>query len=311
MRRLAAAVLSALLALAAPLAAEDAPFQITVTQEGVPDASVTVTFELATVGKVNVGTTDGQGQLAFALNAVNVGKNVRLEVVVDDCPAEGGDAVYLLEANGELPAANPDCKRKRVGFILWFKARGIAVDVGRGTLTVQNGGISKLVLFGVPAAAVLGGVAIAGGGSSTPATMPVTTSTPTVTPGTGQPTTGTPPTGTPGGQYNVIRLVILLDVDGHHQFVNLTVRLIQIAGSGTALMLTGDGNWQPIQVNIGADGNFMGEGRGTFAGRQNVPFRVSGTFNPSTRRIVLRITIGGGTLPGNGNDITYELELQG
>jgi hypothetical protein len=312
MRRFAAAVLSAVLAApAAPATAEEAPFQVTVVQEGVPDANVEITFALATQGKVNVGTTDTQGQLSFALDAVNVGKRVRIEVVVDDCPAEGRDAVYLVAPDGQLPAKQPDCERRDAGFLLWGDARRIVVDVRLGTLTAKNGGISKVVLFGVPVAALVGGAAVIGGGSNTPATTSTPTGTTTVTPGTGQPTTGTPSTSTPAGQYNVIRLVILLDVDGHHQFVNLTVRVIQIAGSGTALMLTGDGNWQPIQVAVGADGTFAGEGRGTFAGRQNVPFRVTGTLNQTTRRIVLRITIGGGTLPGNGNDITYELELQG
>jgi hypothetical protein len=312
MRRFAAAVLSAVLAApAAPLAAEEAPFQIMVRQEGVPDADVEVTFIQATQGKVNLGTTDVQGQLSFALDALNVGKRVRIQVVVDDCPEEGQDAIYLVEPNGQVPGKKPNCERRDAGFLWWGDARRIVVDVRLGTLTAKNGGISKVVLFGVPVAALVGGAAVIGGGSNTPATTPPPTGTTTVTPGTGPPTTGTPPTSSPAGQYNVIRLVIVIDVDGHHQFVNLTVRLIQIAGSGAALMLTGDGNWQPIQVNIGADGNFMGEGRGTFAGRQNVPFRVTGTLNHTTRRLVLRITIGGGTLPGNGNDITYELELQG
>ena len=55
MRRLAAAVLSALLALAAPLTAEDAPFQITVTQEGVATSLPPKEFALLNLLAQNAG----------------------------------------------------------------------------------------------------------------------------------------------------------------------------------------------------------------------------------------------------------------
>jgi hypothetical protein len=297
-----------LLATAQVAAAQGDGIAFTALQDGAPAPGVSVVLEIANQGKVNLGTTDAQGQTSFALDVANLGK-VQVEIVVEDCPAD--DIVHLLGPGGQLPPERDECKRRRVGVFWWGKARAITVDVTRGTLTVTGGGVGKAVVIGgAGGAALLTAVAL-GGGSGTPAApAPVT-----VTPG-GATTTvttpgPTPTTSTPAGSYNVIRLVIVIDVDGHAQFVNLTLRILQVAGSGPALMLTGDGNWQPIQVNIAPDGTFSGEGRGTFAGRTNVPFQVSGTLNTSTRRILLRITIGGGTLPGRGNDITYEIELQG
>jgi hypothetical protein len=308
MHRFAAIALSALIAPATAFAAEAAPFGVTVLQGGAPDPSVTVTFALATVGKVNLGTTDAQGQLSFALDAVNLGK-VRIEVVVDDCPAEAQDAVYLLGPDGQLPAENADCKRRRAGFFWWGKARRIVVDVGLATLTAQNGRFGKAALIGGPAAAVIGGVALASGGTGAPATTP-TSNTTTSVPTTSQPTTVTPqqPTPTPGGSYVVITLVIL-DPDGHQRFINLAVTLLEVAGAASPLMMTGDGNFQPIQVTLASDGTLRGEGSGTFAGRPNTPFTLSGTLNAVTRQIVIRLEVGGGTLPG-GRNALYEIRTR-
>jgi hypothetical protein len=125
---------------------------------------------------------------------------------------------------------------------------------------------------------------------------------------------GTTPGPTVGGAYGVINSRMTAGFQ-HRIPIGLNPSLLMIAAAvtGVAAMapvnITGDGNWQPAMAEHAADNSLRGTGRGTFAGFPNTPFTLGGTLNAASGELEIRLTVGGGTLPG-GEDAVYEFSAR-
>ncbi len=146
------------------------PPPVTVTVQ--PAASVDVVlYSAANTGTV-LGRTDAGGKATLDfLKIANAGKIGKVTVTEERCPDQ--TRLLLTSADGKLPDAQKDCRRRRAG----------AFIVGQDTTftaKLTNGGIStttKAEIIGGAAAAGIIVAAKSGGGGSNP------TSPPTPTPG--------------------------------------------------------------------------------------------------------------------------------
>jgi hypothetical protein len=131
--------------MAVPCAAADTPAGNTVlnvTSGGLPLAGLEIALDAANTGKVALGRTDAQGDLALALDAANLGK-ARVKIVSEECP-KGDRRLWLIGPGGQLPPAGSGCDRNVVGSFAWGSPR-VSVDLLAG---VAEGGprSSKLPL---------------------------------------------------------------------------------------------------------------------------------------------------------------------
>lgn len=167
------------------------------------------------------------------------------------------------------------------------------------------------------------GVLSTQGGSNTTAPPTASPSTPQSPPVSTTPTT-TPPVTTPApvpapqpsisidGTYKCSRCAPVSDEGQHNRVIDLCPQLIgDFMMRGGPLMLSHPMPFVPISggdVNT-TTGAFSGIGRGTVAGFPNVGVRGDGTFDLTTRRVMVNYTMGtGGELPG-GRSITYSITL--
>lgn len=114
--RLAGALAVVLAVPSASPAADAGRATLHVSREGAGAAGVEVALMAANLGKVSLGTTNGQGDVSFALSAANLGK-AKVETVTEECATRR--RVWLLGPGGELPPAEQGCRRRRAGFFLW------------------------------------------------------------------------------------------------------------------------------------------------------------------------------------------------
>ena len=284
--------------------AGDGALGISVVRNGEAAAGVQIALVLGGANETKASRVTGpEGE--SELDLANLTKTPAT-VVVEDCPDPAADTVYLVADGASLPTEKDKCKRETVGVFWLGKARRIVVDITRGTLDVKSASLVTPVTGGAAGGAlILTTVLLTGGGDDTPATStPTNTTTTTTTTNTSTTTTITIPV----GSHTVVRITVTIDPAGHRGPINLRPANLVFAGTSQRLMITGDGNWQPIEVNAAANGTLSGNGVGTFAGYRDIPFTVSGTYNAQTRQILLTVTVGGGKLPGP--DITYEILLQ-
>ena len=157
-----------------------------------------LTIELALNGGKIADTpiaTDGTGNSIF--DVAHLGKT-QAQVWIERCD-NGKRVRVLIYTSGGQPPGDKDCDRKAVGFFWTDRATRIVINVRSSSMSVNNaGGITttKVAIVTGTTAAVIFGVAQAGGGStpgsSTPiATVPVVTTPANAT--VAVPTPVTPP----------------------------------------------------------------------------------------------------------------------
>lgn len=276
---------------------------VKVMRGGAPAANVTIEFSIVNGGKWGAGATGTNGDLSVAMQAVNGGKPVRLQVVIYDCQADQSIVVFV-EAGAATPE-NRECKRRVVGWFWFGRGRLVTIDLaaatlqatGQSFLSTRNG---KLIAGG--GAALLGAVALtAGGGDSSSSSSG------------GQSGTQGGTSFDPGGNYGVTNSVA--SDPGEHRFFILmedsTVLTVTITGSTITITCPPNSKWTQITGTFNpSTGQITGEGRGTAAGRSNVLFRFTGTITMSGSNqgtLAGSLTIGaGGELPG-GQPIVYNV----